>query len=296
MAKNYEIREIELDDGIEEYIISMQERAYGRVFETNAISKNTDNHFSGLPTLHLGAFQNEKIIAYNAFTPHTFTHNGKPIISYQSGWAISDPDVKVWGSYFDVIITAKKRLKERGGSFIFGFPNENSEPIFTKTLKFSSCKLYTGKVIANPLYIQSKVKHIAAPSNLSYINTTKEQFKFKEIARPNEKIHYFEERGDYIWGKVNTKKKYGVQLKYFVLGGFEINSSNTLSLLLQKVAKKLPIHYIEIVTHPRSILTHYMPSLKESDKTEPFIFHDLKKSGLDALHHFNICSGIKDAY
>lgn len=293
--KNYDIRVFQLSDTTESDIIEIQQLAYKRSFESNAISINTNNHFSQRSTLHIGAFEGHKIIGYNAFTPHSFIYNKNRVIGYQSGWSVTHPLHRKKGIFFNIINHAKEVLRAQGAEFIFGFPNHNSEPIFTKKLDFTSSLLAKIEIPASPLLFPFFIKNeTISPSNI-YTNDSKEQFLFKKESRSNLNIIIEEINGDFIWGKILVKNIRGIKLNYFSIGGYSITSFGNFTKILKQLSKR-NIQYFQLVTHPKASLNSILPQIKPTNKTEPYIIYDLKETGITASDSFNFSNGIKDVY
>jgi len=82
--------------------------------------------------------QEEKIISLNIFIFLTFTHNGRELIGCQSGFSATTKEFKGKGIWVKLMKYAERELDRIKVSFIFGFPNELSFPIFKHKLNYKN--------------------------------------------------------------------------------------------------------------------------------------------------------------
>ncbi len=86
----------------------------------------------GRQPLLMGCYNGDRQVGFNLFIPMDFTHNGKKILGFQSGFASTDPDYRRRGIFNNLQVNARKELEDLGGRFVFGFPGPNSHPLFVK--------------------------------------------------------------------------------------------------------------------------------------------------------------------
>lgn len=84
-----------------------------------------------------GVTDGSDLVAANCFLAHSVERGGVTAVAYQSCMSGTRKSHLGRGLFSRLIEHAKVDLKARGGAFIFGFPNSNSEPIFIKKLGFS---------------------------------------------------------------------------------------------------------------------------------------------------------------
>lgn len=300
MPQTIKIKPFDLKElNFEEQVIALQTKAYNRFFANGSIISNTDNlQWSGQKTLHLGAFVGNQIVGYNSSTPHNFKFGDSQITGYQSGWAVIDPNFRKRGIFFNLINTAKEILKEQAGAFIFGFPNSNSEPIFTKKLGFSAQNLNRIDLPASNILLSILLKDLKVNYEKTIALIEEEQFQFKRSDRVKTGTPIICEgtKGGILWGKSLQKKKFGLDLKLFSVGGFNTNSTEDMKLLLRNIKSTDRPNFYQMVLHPKDPQLSYFTFFNKKPYPEPFILYDLKGSGITASDPFSFGTGLKDVF
>jgi predicted N-acetyltransferase YhbS len=295
----YEIRELNIhDDAVNIKITELQNVAFGHTITQNKLRLNTTTNHG--KSLYLGAFLNEELAGFNAFIQHDFLYQNKLVEAYQSGWSATHPNHRGKGIFSQLINAAKKILLERKAGFIFGFPNANSHPIFTKKLGFYELPL---KKIQFPVLLPFLAKNFLFKSLnknnvFSFANcylpleTQLIELKRQEFG---DEVKVFSSYNNSIWGKKRMKKIAGISIPYFSIGGLIINKPHLLPLVFDEMIRKEKVVYIELIGAATNSYLQFFNHVQLAPQTEPLIVFDLtEKTSHDT--EFTIFTGIKDVF
>ena len=170
-------------------IIQPINRLIEEVFGFAAISDNKLKLNTGTkgvqPSLYLAAIEEGEIIGFNAFISHTFFLNNKTINCYQSCWTATSKKHRGKKIFQNLIEEAKQILGSRNAAFIFGYPNANSQPIFTQKLgfiEFPSVKLNIPNIkLLWSLFLNNKSSNLSDLKNDAILQNDKELFALKKV-------------------------------------------------------------------------------------------------------------------
>ena len=294
--QNYEIKEIDIqDENSRKEITDLVNEVFNMKLSDEEIILNT--YTRNKKSIYLGAFLNNTLAAVNIFISHELQYNNKNIIAFQSCWSATSKDHRGKGLFPLIINTAKERLK---GAFIFGFPNENSYPIFLKKLGFREIPLtkinIPVKFLPN-LFLGSYLKSVKNNYQLdvknSFLPVESELIELKENECQN-KIKRYGSYNNLIWGKIEKRKTRIGNLNFFCVGGIQVNKPHLLRLVFREIIKKEKIDFIQIIGSSNSSFWDLFKNIKEAPKTEPLIIYDLDIDTKDSK--FNFVSGIKDVF
>src|SRR5690242_15847096 len=109
-------------------------------------------------TVFYGAFEDDYLIGVNGFTRHEVEISGRSSAVYQSCSTATDPSFHGRGVFSAIIRHAQQALAATG-SYIVGFPNENSGPIFVGPLGFQKVPLI--KLVIPSAFMGVLCSHVA---------------------------------------------------------------------------------------------------------------------------------------
>ncbi len=298
MDTNYKIIELNIeDDQIAAKVCRLIEHAFGfeKEMEASKLYNNTSTE-SKANSLYLGAVLNDEIIGFNAFIGHTLHLNGEEIYGFQSCWTASSKLHRGKGIFSNLINKAKEILASRQASFIFGFPNSLSQPIFVKKLdfkEFPSIKLQIPKVPGlQPSYFKSNLDSKPNSNDLIFQDNT-ELIKLKQQEYGKD-IVVVKHEENLIWGKILTKHKFGLSMSFFSVGGIEVVDPSSINQLIQSVFQQTKSKYIEIVCTDNQWVQHLSNKFKTASTNDLILFNLDSKT--EHISEFLFFSGIKDVF
>lgn len=289
-----EFKEVSLQDAASTAsVTSLIEEALGGSRSAATFMKNI-NYERGTARV-VGGFEDDALVCMNVFMGQSFTCGGTRLLSFQSGFSATRNSHRGKGLWPRLMTFAEELLRKQGASFIFGFPNPVSHPVFVKKLGYQSTDLHSFAVLRLPTW---KSKY--------FNNQTDGRSNGAMIARPDlqETISWKESQvdshvltsrldGSLIWGKVRRWSKFGLPLSYIHVGGFELDNPADLPHLLQSIMNKAHVHVAHLSINSAN---EYFPLLKaKSRSAEPLIVKPLEGFSTDGVR-MNFFGGMKDTY
>jgi hypothetical protein len=294
--ENYEIREINIGHESSKIAIT---NLVNEVFNINVNKEKIflNTYTRNQKTIYLGAYLNDELAALNVFIAHEILYNNENLTCYQSCWSATSIHHRKKGLFSLLINNAKNRLD---GAFIFGFPNNNSAPIFLNKLGFRKIDLakinIPVKFFSN-LFLNYYLKPIRAnyqfPVEDSFLPIESELIDLKTNEYGDE-IKTFGAYNNLIWGKIVKRQSKIGTLSFFCIGGIQVNKPNLLPLLFKEIVKSENIDFIQLIACSNSSLWSLFRVKTLAFKTEPLIIYDLKIDTTNS--RFNFITGIKDVF
>lgn len=296
---SYEIREINLDDDIISNEISL---LLGDAYDCASIPiksviRNTKTN-SAKPSLYLAAILENKVIGFNAFISHELYLNKTVITCYQSCWTATSSEHRGKKVFQNLILTAHDILKERGAAFVFGFPNDNSYPLFTKKLKYREIPSLKWQM-PNILGIRWSWYN-PHPKSLEYLKQDAVlqndpqlvDLKFKELGDNLVKAEF---EGSLVWGVRRLTVRKGISVPYFDIGGFDLVHSSHLPRLINLLRHSTNfVAYFQLVTVANNSFNGLLRRV-ETSTSNCLIVYDLNletSKGID----LNFFAGLRDVF
>ena len=293
---DFKIKEIDLSNStLRNNAEELIHKTFGQ--PTNNLKLNTFTESSiGNKTIYIGSFDNEKLIGFNAFISHDFILNGEIKRCFQSCWSASDANYRGKKVWVNIINFAKEYLKEKGGSFIFGFPNHNSHPIFIHKLGFNELEMIKTFVpsiqFLNYFYFKSNKYNLNTFN--TYLQNDHQILQLKKTEK-KEKIIELNLDNNLIWGIIRQKNIAGIKLPYLDVGGMVINRSKTIKYLFKKLFETHFLVGAQIVMHKNNPYHELFKKTTKAPLSEPFIYFDLNDT-IDSNTNIHIMSGVKDVF
>ena len=138
---NYTIEQVDIqDEAVDAALRELFKAAFSseKLLAPGYLAANTQSDASA-PGFFLVAKEEGKIIGSTCFLANDFQLNEKQYVGYQCCWSATHPDHQRRGLLTDIINQAKEILKNKGAGFLYGIPNDNSLPVYTKKLNFTFC-------------------------------------------------------------------------------------------------------------------------------------------------------------
>jgi predicted N-acetyltransferase YhbS len=247
-------------------------------------------------SLYLAATKDDEIIGFNAFISHDLDLDGTAINCYQICWVATSNAHRGKKIFHNLINTAKEILALRGAAFMFGFPNENSQAIFTNKLGFreiGSLKWQVPNVSGLRGLHLRKPKKLNAPSGCIKQNDNQLiELKTKEYGKELIVVEY---KQSLIWGVIRARKKIGIELRYFEIGGVQIDDPEDIKPLFDRLWGKVKsAHYFQLTTTSDNSYNQFFTRLKNAQTNDLIVF-DLNLL-TSKNHRFNFFGGVKDVF
>lgn len=253
---------------------------------------------SSQDSLYLAAVKDDEIIGFNAFISHDLILNGSLINCYQSCWIATSETHRGRRIFQNLSNTAKEMLSEREAAFIFCFPNENSRPIFTQKLGFREVPSLKWQVPNIPIV---RDRYVNLPKNGDAELATNVIFQNgRQLIELKSNIYNGElvllEYGQSnLWGVTRGRKKLGVKMQYFEIGGLYIDDPLDLGPLFEDLCKRVEkVSYIQLTTSVGSPYNQFFNNLKPAQTNDLMVF-DLNLNTKRDMR-FNFFGGVKDVF
>ena len=255
------------------------------------IARNMDSNASR-PGFFLVAREMGKIIGCNGFLANDFELNGRPIVGYQSCWTATEPSHRRKGVFKALINEAKKILKDSGAGFIYGMANEESVPIMTGKLGFTEKPALVARVFRIPFYRKLYLrKRKIDKTNTCTINE-KQVMDHKKMQAPLEVLSF--SHGDsWIWGKLVKKRKFGILISVFYIGGIQLKREEDLHYLLDEIFRSTHVFVIQLISCQTNSVNDLIRGWKQRKNIRGFVFYDLNTP---AFQHFDLMFGAIDVF
>lgn len=173
---NFEIK-ILTDDYAEETL-----KLFNRVFGlTTSMELWKEKHFENPVgnSIFFGAFDNDKLIAMNAFMPMQYVYKNELYNVVESCESAVSPNYRNRGIFSKIIKYAETWLSSNNYDFIIGFPNINSYPVFMKLgWEVVEVTEHFGQIVSLRKWIEKKKESSIRPltDTLFLINYIKNLF------------------------------------------------------------------------------------------------------------------------
>lgn len=272
-----QIRPVEFGNAaLREQCVRLQQRVFGDAAITEALLRHILEE-SHCETLLLGSFDGDKVVGLNGFIAHPVCRDGETAFAFQSCLSATDPEYRGQGIFTSLIDEAKNLLKRRGAAFLFGFPNASSGPIFTGRLGFRARQL---SVVYMPLVWPGfssrlcidtdRMCDLAAASEHRIMFDAYQTAAWKR-GRYGDGLRCFEHRTNYIFGRIFTRRVRGLALRFFAVGGYEINKPPLLPDLVRQVRRQTRAHVLRFILPGCASLAGAARYLRPGVATEPLI-------------------------
>ncbi len=256
----------------------------------NHLQKNISSNASQ-PSFFLAAIENGKIIGCNGFIANDFTLNGKQYVCYQSCWTAIHPEHQGKKLFVNIINEGKKILTERGAGFLFGLGNNKSHPILVKKLGFVETPAMLCRIPNIPFFKQLFLTVEARPQQ-DVCSIDEEQVKEYKIAQYPAQAKVIRYNESWLWGRLSRKKKYGINIPYFEVGGIQLSKENDLGPLLSEVFRFTHAWFIQIISCQSNTVNVLVKKWKRANMNG-FVVCPLN---MPEFKHFNVMIGAIDVF
>ncbi len=246
------------------------------------------------PSFFLVAKENEKIIGCNGFIANDFMFNERHYVGYQSCWSATHPQHRGKAVFTGIINEAKEILKNKGAGFLYGIPNENSRPVFINKLEFTEILSMTVRIFNIPFYKRIYLKKTNADIN-DVCSINEEQVATHKMTQHPADIKTIFYNGSMIWGKLVKKRKFGIKVSAFYVGGIELKKETDLEVLFDLVFKIHKVLFVQLLSCETHSLNVLVRGWRRSKHMNGFIYYNLNMPE-PWTRHFNVMIGAIDVF
>jgi GNAT superfamily N-acetyltransferase len=293
----FAIRPIDFtDDKVMRRIGEIHELAFPNVLDLrHQLRHNTVDAPKG--TVFYGAFDDDYLIGVNGFTRHEIEISGCPSTVYQSCSTATDPAFRGRG-VFSAIIRHAQQVLAATGSYIVGFPNENSGPIFVGPLGFQKVPLV--KLIVPSAFMGALCSRVAWEGDRRNAGND-ETIRFNQAdifawkkSRSGSPVVMRSIAGVTVWGREQRNTKFGLPITMFLVGGISVGGLATATPGAPHPGRsRTPVFY-SLVASSDSALVQTARRWSICRDAGIFIYYVLQPS--KGRPSFEVCAGLADFY
>ena len=270
---------------------------FGEPVSDDQVEKATQTNSSS-DSLYLAAVIEDEIIGFNAFISHDLILNGATVNAYQSCWTATSDAHRGKKIFQNLINTAKDILLARNAAFIFGFPNTNSQPIFTKKLGFReipSLKWQVPNIGAVMAFYVKIPKTDVASLEINSIQQNDRQLIDLKKKKYQDELLLAEYDDSFVWGTKRRAKRFGINLQYFEIGGMSIGNPQNVKPLFTSLCRKMhKINYFQLTSSFENSYHEFFNNLRPAQTNDLIVFDLNLKTERDL--RFNFFGGVKDVF
>ena len=248
---------------------------------------------ASMPGFFLVAEENNEIIGCNGFLANDFTLTGRHYVGFQSFCAATHPAHQGRKIFSGINDEAKKILKEKGAGFIYGIANEKSNPILKNKLDFIEIPALVLRIPNIPFFKRKYFRKstLLKTGNACTINEV--QVKDHKLAQFPSLVKLVTVDESWLWGKLIKKRKFGLSIPVFYIGGVQLNAAKDLEILIDKIFKVYKPWGVQFFSCSSNTVNDLLVGWKKPKKMNGFIFHNLN---MPAFDHFNMMIGPIDVF
>lgn len=229
---------------------------------------------AALPSVMLAAFDGDRLVGCNAYVGVDGKMDGRKITGHLSCWTATDPDYQGKGVFGMIVNKAKVLLKEMGSGFIYGIGNEQSHPLLTQKhgfreipaafVRIPKWKWWRNRFFTNQGFERNQTLHLNEFQLAGY-----KQRQFPDV--------YLQLTAgeSMIWGKLESRKKWGLTIRAFYVGGLIVAREQDLPELLNQVFKTYPVSVVQLTSGSTNPVNRLIRNWQPTPYLNGFIYYDL---------------------
>jgi hypothetical protein len=249
------------------------------------------------PTIYVGAWSSDGVVGLVAFMAHMLETGHEKVLAYQAAGVLTSSARRGQGIFPAIVREAESLLRRQGGKFIFGFPNANAFPVWTKKLGYSSIPTQTWRAPAAFGLHRLFLRASGTGANASVIHQNdRDMIELKRRLYPDN-LFVAEEGPSLIWGVLRTKKAFGFNAPALDIGGLRFSNETDLKGLFSKVLNLAQrpsfVRFTTVSNNPQNAYFRDMITPRESHHC--LIFRELDGHSLEDLG-FCFYGGVTDTF
>lgn len=229
---------------------------------------------AALPSLMLAAFDGNRLVGCNAYVGIDGMLDGKQITGHLSCWTATDPAYQGKGVFGSIVHFAKALLKEMGSGFIYGIGNERSNPLLTQKHGFREIPAAFVRIPRWQWWRKRFFTNRPLERNQTLRLNEYQLVAYKQRQFPD--VYVKLSVGEsMIWGKLESRKKWGLTIRAFYAGGLSLASEQDLPELLNRVFKTYPVSVVQLSSCSANPVNRLLTNWQPTPYMNGFIYFDL---------------------
>lgn len=246
----------------------------------------------------LGGFVDDELVCINVFMRMKFMCGMTSLIGYQSGFSSTSRNHRGKGLWSKLMKYSEDFLEARGASFIFGYPNPVSYPLFVKKLSYHSMNLHhllLIRTLFRPQEYGGEGYARGGTGNHASIlkPDLEDNIAWKQREGGSNCIGVYKFRQSFAWGKIRSATRLGCKIEFLDIGGMNLNSHADLDGLLKTAMTEAKVLFSYISLNEEN---EYFPLFKTvRNKYSPVIIKTLRGFTIQDTK-LNFFGGMRDTY
>ncbi len=134
--------------------------------------------------------------------------------------------------------------------------------------------MYT-RVLNMPFSRNSNLQKTCAPAPADALLINEEQLFVHKKQQKGETILRIDNKGSFIWGKIEKRKKFGIGYSVFIVGGIHLAPQGDLRELFDALFKKYGTSFAEIISCKLNTLNDCLKKWNKAPSLNGFIYYNL---------------------
>lgn len=252
--------------------------------------------FDSGTTKVFGGFVGGELVTMNAFMRTRFASSDgatkEEAIGYQSGFSATDANHRGKGYWPKLMAYAETELAGSGATFIFGFPNPVSHPLFVKKLGYSQLEFFNFRIACIPFLFGRALAANGVTSRAALDPSFSDVLAWKKRSDEDGAIISSETVDGRLWGKIRRRHKLGFPVKFLEVGTFDLKPGGNLASLLRNAAAAANAHFLYISMNPEN---DFFGALRHGNYGQPIIVKSLNDS-FRSERPINFFGGMRDTF
>ncbi len=291
---SYTIKIADTDDPATDLVIrNLIKTAYNSpdIFPEKYLGTNLNSNASK-PHFFLIAEENGEAVGCTGFLPNDFMLNGMACLGYQCCWSVTHPDHRGKKIFTSIINEGKRMGKELGASFMYAISNDNTNQILINKLDFNETPSLVLRIPNIPFLKRTYFTkgHLQSRNGACTINEM--QVKEHKLAQFPSLVKVIQFNDSWIWGKLIHKKKLGISIPVFYVGGVQLVAERDLPELVAGIFRSHKAAFVQFF----SCASHSFNTLLRGWKPSRKILFNYHNLSMPAFDHFNLMIGALDVF
>ena len=222
----------------------------------------------------------DDLATMNAFMGHPFSNGQDKFIAYQSGFSATANAYRGKGLWPKMLVASEEMLAERGGRFIFGFPNPVSHPLFVNKLGYETQDMVRTVL---PSLGAAFLRH--EPDADRYKPDVRATYRWKQ-ANSEEALVTHEHHDAFLFGRLNSARG----LSYLDIGAVDFGNCDPKDVV-RGACDAAGTRLFRLEVSQGSRIASTTPLMRQS---RPVIFKPL--GGKSLPQKMDIFGGLADTY